>query len=95
MTDETKIIKSEILNIRLTSEEKLMVQLAAEKLGMTITDFVRLMAVNNAKTIAGGKVEEVLTSFGGTATEVASRLTRVEPIKFTVHYEGENVVNTT
>ena len=47
--------KTERLELRLTPEEKEVIQLASEKKGMTVSEFIRHMAVEMAEAIATNK----------------------------------------
>ena len=82
--------KTEKLEVRMTSEEKESPRLASERLGVTISEFIRMVAMNTARTLqAGGSVEDVLESFGGSVTAVVSRIPDVTPYVYEMSDEGE------
>jgi len=81
--------KNQRIDLRISAEEKKLIQEAAKILDMSMAEFVREMALNVASaTVLKQDRNEVLSAFSATATEIISRVPENKPISARIDENG-------
>lgn len=84
-TPEKDVARTETIYVRMTAAEKEKVRKAAERVDMSISDFVRKAILTYAQPVAvysGGDFHELAETAAGTATYMAKRLEPDTPFQF-------------
>ena len=70
-----EVARTEKIEVRLTAEEKETLRMGAERMKISVSEYIRMVALDTAKTVQeGGSKQEVLESFAGTASAFISRV---------------------